>query len=96
MDFTNAEANYAVWQGFGRTAASRWLERNAPRYGFVMAYPMGEQEETGYAWEPWHYRYIGEPAVRQLQRSGLGLQEFLVREGVLPRCGERGGSGGNG
>lgn len=96
VDFTNAAANYEVWQGFGRTAASRWLERNAPRYGFVLAYPRGKQEETGYAWEPWHYRYIGEPAARRLQSSGLSLQEFLVREGVLPRCGERGGGRGDG
>ncbi|BBL80710.1 hypothetical protein RxyAA322_25640 [Rubrobacter xylanophilus] len=96
VDFTNAAADYAVWQGFGRTAASRWLERNAHRYGFVLAYPMGRQAETGYAWEPWHYRYIGEPAARQLQRRGLGLQEFLVREGVLPRCGGRGGADGGG
>ena len=96
VDFTNAAANYEVWQGFGRTAASRWLERNAPRYGFVLAYPRGKQEETGYAWESWHYRYIGEPAARRLQSSGLSLQEFLVREGVLPRCGERGGGRGDG
>ncbi|ABG05880.1 peptidase M15B and M15C, D,D-carboxypeptidase VanY/endolysins [Rubrobacter xylanophilus DSM 9941] len=91
VDFTNAEAGYEVWQGFGRTEASRWLERNAPRYGFVLAYPLGGQEKTGYAWEPWHYRYIGKEAARRMQRSGLDLQEFLLREGVRPGCGRGGG-----
>jgi D-alanyl-D-alanine carboxypeptidase len=94
VDFTNAEAGYEVWQGFGRTEASRWLERNAPRYGFVLAYPLGRQKKTGYAWEPWHYRYIGKEAARQMQRSGLDLQEFLLREGVVPGCGREGGGGG--
>lgn len=86
VDFTNAEANYEIWQGFGKTRASDWLAENAPRYGFVLAYPLGKEEETGYQWEPWHYRYIGLENVRRLEESGLSLQAFLTQEGVLPRC----------
>lgn len=86
VDFTNAEANYEIWQGFGQTRASDWLIENAPRYGFVLAYPLGREDVTGYQWEPWHYRYIGLQNARRLQQSGLGLQAFLLREGVLPRC----------
>jgi zinc D-Ala-D-Ala carboxypeptidase len=86
VDFTNAAAGYEVWQPFGSTSASLWLRRHGPEYGFVLAYPNGEEIQTGYQWEPWHYRYVGTKNAERLVKSGLSLQEFLTREGVLPRC----------
>jgi zinc D-Ala-D-Ala carboxypeptidase len=86
VDFTNAAAGYAVWLPFGQTSAYRWLEHHAREYGFVLAYPRGKEEESGYRWEPWHYRYVGVENARGLQKSDLSLQEFLEREGVMPRC----------
>jgi zinc D-Ala-D-Ala carboxypeptidase len=86
VDFTNAAAGYEVWQPFGSTSAYAWLREHAPEHGFVLAYPSGKETETGYQWEPWHYRYVGEKNARHLRESGLSLQEFLARENVLPRC----------
>ena len=86
VDFTNAAAGYQVWRAFGETTAYAWLHDNAPNYGFVLAYPHGEVTKTGYQWEPWHYRYIGRGNAERLDASGLSVQEFLAREGVLPRC----------
>lgn len=37
----------------------KWLRLNAINYGFVLSYPDGRQLETGYKFEPWHYRWIG-------------------------------------
>ena len=85
VDFTNAAAGNEVWQAFGHTSAFLWLKEHAPEYGFVLAYPRGG-EASGYQWEPWHYRYVGARNVERLEESGLSLQEFLAREGVLPRC----------
>jgi D-alanyl-D-alanine carboxypeptidase len=86
VDFTNGAAGYEIWQYFGGTSASWWLLKHAPEYGFVLAYPPGKKTETGYKWEPWHYRYVGVENAKRLEESGLNLQEFLAREGVLPRC----------
>lgn len=86
VDFTNSAAEYQIWQPFGRTSGSAWLEENAGKYGYVLAYPKGLEAETGYQWEPWHYRYIGPKNVERLERSGMSLQKFLKEEGVLPRC----------
>ena len=85
VDFTNWVAAYQVQPIFGHTSAAWWLRDHAPRYGFVLSYPPGK-DETGYRFEPWHYRYIGVENAGRLQKSGLSLQEFLVREGVSPRC----------
>jgi D-alanyl-D-alanine carboxypeptidase len=59
---------------------------HAREYGFVLAYPSGKEAQTGYQWEPWHFRYVGVENAERLAESGLSLQEFLWREGVLPRC----------
>jgi D-alanyl-D-alanine carboxypeptidase len=85
VDFTNAAAGHEVWQAFGHTSAFLWLKEHAPEYGFVLAYP-GDGEGRGYQWEPWHYRYVGAKNAERLEESGLALQEFLVRQGVMPGC----------
>ena len=85
VDFTNSLAAYQVQPIFGQTSAAWWLQNHAPQYGFVLSYPPGK-DKTGYQFEPWHYRYIGVENAGRLQKSGLTLQEFLVREGVLPDC----------
>jgi zinc D-Ala-D-Ala carboxypeptidase len=85
VDFTNSVAAYQVQPVFGQTSAAWWLENHAIEHGFVLSYPPGK-DETGYDFEPWHYRYIGIKNAGRLEESGLTLQEFLVREAVLPDC----------
>lgn len=44
---------------FAHTRAGRWVAAHAAAYGFVVRYPEGEQQVTGYIYEPWHLRYVG-------------------------------------
>ena len=46
-------------QSFEETDSGKWLRVHAHEYGFIMRYPKGKQDITGYAYEPWHFRYIG-------------------------------------
>ena len=86
VDFTNAEAGYQINQGFGDTEAARWLRENASEYGFVLSYPIGEEEKTGYIWEPWHYRYVGVDNARRVKEAGADARDLLLEEGVRPDC----------
>ena len=86
VDFTNAAAGYQLWAPFARTSAYWWLEHHAWEYGFVLAYPLGKREQSGYEWEPWHYRYVGVENARRIEESDLSLQEFLERSGTMPHC----------
>ena len=86
VDFTNAAAGYKLGVPFARTSAYRWLGHHAREYGFVLAYPRGEEERTGYRWEPWHYRYVGVQDAQRIEDSGQSLQEFLESVGTTPRC----------
>lgn len=56
-----------------------WLYENAWRYGFILRYPIGKTSVTGTAYEPWHYRYVGDCA-GEIHKSGLCLEEWLRSE----------------
>jgi D-alanyl-D-alanine carboxypeptidase len=56
IDFGSIETSFAS------TPAGRWLGAQAWRYGFSLSYPDGEEQGTGYSWEPWHFRYVGRDA----------------------------------
>ena len=86
VDFTNGIVGYELLQGFGRTSASLWLKEHAHEHGFVLAYPSGRGRDTGYHWEPWHYRYVGAENARRVREGPLDLQGYLKQQGVLPSC----------
>jgi D-alanyl-D-alanine carboxypeptidase len=54
-----------------------WLAAHAHEFGFVLRYPQGSEAITGYAYEPWHYRYVGREAAAEMHRDSLTLEEYL-------------------
>jgi D-alanyl-D-alanine carboxypeptidase len=53
----------------------RWLHKNAHRYGFILRYIDGKEDITGYNYEPWHFRYVGDMA-GYIYYNNLTLEEF--------------------
>jgi D-alanyl-D-alanine carboxypeptidase len=76
-DLTTSDVGYDLTEAFGDTPAGRWLADNAHIYGFALSYPAGAEDVTGYAYEPWHYRYIGADHAQGWSASGLTLVEYL-------------------
>lgn len=54
-----------------------WLEKNAHKYGFIQRYPQDKSDITGIDYEPWHYRYVGRRAAREIYEAGVCLEEYL-------------------
>lgn len=54
-----------------------WLAENAYKYGFIMRYPKDKTDITGKDYEPWHYRYVGKEAAKEMYNSGECLEEYL-------------------
>lgn len=54
----------------------KWLRENSYKYGFILRYPLGKENITGYKYEPWHYRYIGNLA-NYLYKKNKTLEEFF-------------------
>ena len=59
------------------TKVQQWLMRNSYKYGFVLRYPEGKSDITGIYYEPWHYRYVGKQAAKEIYEKGLCLEEYL-------------------
>lgn len=77
IDITSPSIAYSLSQSFQNTSEGIWLGENAHRFGFVMSYPDGKEHITGYAYEPWHFRYIGIEAATEIKQLGITLEEYL-------------------
>ena len=63
-------------EGFGDTAAGKWLAANSSKYGFILRYPDGKENITSIEYEPWHFRYVGVDAATVITENDLCLEEF--------------------
>lgn len=62
---------------FADSPEAQWLAKNAHRFGFILRFPYGEHETTGYWFESWHYRYIGESEAQRYQNAdAASLEEW--------------------
>lgn len=77
VDLTSQDLGWALSTSMGASGEGEWLSGNAHRFGFSLSYPPGAEEISGYAHEPWHFRYIGLQAAAELQASGLVQDEYL-------------------
>lgn len=66
-------------QIFDGTQEFQWLKKNAYKYGFILRYPQDKEKITGYAYESWHYRYVGKDLAKKVVDSGLTYDEYYIR-----------------
>ena len=78
IDITGQSIQYmSASKSFEKTKEANWVEKYASDYGFVMSYPSGKEEITGYMYEPWHYRYVGVDISNEIIKSGKTVNEYL-------------------
>lgn len=56
---------------------SQWIKDNCAKYGFIVRYPEGKEDITGYIYEPWHLRYVGEDVANQIMNNNTTLEQYL-------------------
>lgn len=56
----------------------QWLAKNAYKYGFILRYSDGKEEITGICYEPWHYRFVGVEAAKEIYDAGICLEEYVA------------------
>lgn len=59
------------------TPVQKWLMKNCWKYGFILRYPENKKKITGVIYEPWHYRYVGKTAAKEIMSKGICLEEYL-------------------
>jgi len=77
-DLSTASLDYAISYEFGESKEGKWIKEHAWEYGFILRYPEGREDITGYSYEPWHIRYVGETAAEYITRNELTLEELIV------------------
>ena len=55
------------------------MRKNACNYGYILRYPKGKEDITGFMYEPWHYRYVGEEYSHDFYDNDLTLEEYHKR-----------------
>lgn len=59
-----------------------WLKNNAWKYGFILRYPKGKEDVTGYNFEPWHFRFVGLKLAKYLFKNDLTLEEYYKNSNI--------------
>jgi len=77
MDISSNSVGLSLTEQFGETLESKWLEENAHKFGFILRYPKGKEHLTGYMYEPWHYRYVGQRIAKEIYRNDWTLEEYV-------------------
>lgn len=77
IDVAPASGEHTLQQSFGDTVGGQWLAEHAHEYGFVIRYPLDQQNVTGFDYEPWHLRYFGEDYAQHIvDNTGVAELDF--------------------
>lgn len=76
IDVSASCINYRLDAAFGGTPEGQWLAKHCHLFGFIIRYPENKSEITGYAYEPWHIRYVGVELATYLMKNELTLEEY--------------------
>lgn len=78
IDLTSHNVNLELTEEFENTSEGQWALENAHKYGFILRYKADKEAITGYKYEPWHYRYIGDKDIAKLcDEKNITLEELL-------------------
>ena len=76
-DVSSPSVNYQLTSDYINTPEGTWLNDNAHKFGFIIRYQKDKESITGYIYEPWHIRYVGKTAAKEIYEQGLALEEYL-------------------
>ena len=79
FDVCDRNVSACINSNFDSTAQAKWLSENAYKYGFILRYPKGKTDKTGYKYESWHFRYVGVDLATKLYNGGnwITLEEYF-------------------
>ena len=75
VDLYNGKELYTE---FENTKEFKWMQENAHKYGFILRFPKDKEKITGYEYESWHYRYVGEKIATYIHENNLCYEEYYA------------------
>lgn len=77
LDITSKSMGWGLKQDFADFEDGKWINEHCHEYGFIIRYPKGKTDITGYKYEPWHLRYVGKDVAEEIMSRGITLEEYL-------------------
>ena len=77
MIINNQEDDYS--NAFSREPAYAWLLENCWKFGFIIRYPADKTAETGMAFQPYFFTYVGRYHAMRIMEQGLSMEEYIVQ-----------------
>lgn len=77
VDITSQSVGNGLTEHFGKTKEGIWVKEHAHEFGFIIRYTEDKVHITGYSYEPWHLRYVGKEAAKEIYENGLVLEEYI-------------------
>lgn len=71
------DVNTTSNDAFLKMPESAWLANHCWEYGFIIRYPEGKEDYTGYTYEASHIRFVGDDFAKKIHETGLCLEELL-------------------
>ena len=75
VDVYNVKESYT---NFEKTKEYTWMQDNAYKYGFILRFPKDKENETGYEFESWHYRYVGLEVAKYIKEHNISFEEYCA------------------
>ena len=76
IDIDNVTLGY---EQFESTKEYEWMINNSYKYGFILRYPDGKSNITGYDYEAWHFRYVGKKIAKYIHDNNITFDEYYVK-----------------
>ena len=67
------------YEDFEKSNSYNWIINNSYKYGFILRYPKGKEDITGYTYESWHYRYVGKQIAKYIFDNNITFDEYYVK-----------------
>lgn len=77
IDISNESIGCNLIEEFADSPEGIWLQNNCYKYGFIIRYPKEKEHITGYPYEPWHIRYVGQELAEELTRLNVTMEEYF-------------------
>ena len=75
VDVYNGKVNYTKFES---TKEFEWMNEHAYKYGFILRFPKDKENETGYMYESWHYRYVGKEIANYIKENNISFEEYYA------------------
>lgn len=67
---------YKAVENYEESEEYKWILKNAYKYGFILRYPKGKEEITGFEYSNTHLRYVGSEAAKYIYNNDLTFEEY--------------------